>query len=509
MKRDKISPMEKCAFDIGRGMCACGGACPYTDGCQQALECDKFAYGDIGVKTSAMAKQAAWKDVSDKAKAIVASGGVAIVEDNAEQIRAYVMSGQVADRFPVTDGGPYEVILAKRTWDLKSNVGGWIQGYLCDCKWGYYNSGQPGNRWQGRFCSHAYAALLEANARARGDFMRNKAAGRSASFMDDAWFDRNGVSVWIGDVVEFEGDEYEILSDFDGLGYRAVDTSNREWGEVFLDKYDIELSEKVGRLVMSDYNDFDIDDEPEDVRRAFDELVEMLRSSSYEGLSQNLDAICRDPKLLQLLRMGFGSGEFAELSMDGSMAYIPVGQLNPMQNEIGLPNSLAYPLSGQADPEIYFQSNVTVGGPIVTLNGTYIIDGHHRWSQLYMMNPDAAIEAVNYTCSNPDPEDALRVFQGAIAATHGTVPHSDGGVANVYAMSSSEIYGWIDGEMVEDCELSIIWHTDADDRDEAIQYLVDNAMSLPKPSPSAPDRKYMPQTDELSLETIEEGYEDI
>lgn len=693
VKEDNIARMERCAFDIGRGMCSQGGGCPYDDGCQQALECDRFAYSDTGVKTSAVSKQAAWEDVAAKARAIVATGGVEIVSSDANEIRAYVMSGQLDGEFPVTEGGPYEVILSKRTWDLRPNVGGWVQGYLCDCKWGFYNSGQPGNRWRGRFCSHAYAALLEANARARKDFTRSKAAmyggkwndrnfymgtcatwrfvpywltddGQGFSVNDEGlddffegdddgafmplvgvnpeypskepdyvsksgsmywythdgvyrvsshwgddigtcdWYivdgnndqggsrddrngercgfcewrdfehrsftpshildgdgfelveitpqmlwdgyvhygggewpyygedvkmgsarramdvrtsvnkfvDRNGTELDFGDKVEFEGEVYEITGydTANGRGYvvtpvDAEDEWSREMGELFLDWYD--LSESA--VKTADFSDFNIDDESDEVRSAFDELVDMLQSSSYEGLSSNLDAICQDPKLLQLLRMGFGSGEFADLTMDGSLSYVPVEQLNPMQNEIGLPNSLAYPLSGQADPEIYFQSTATIGGPIVTLNGTYVIDGHHRWSQLYMMNPDAAIEAVNFTCSNPDPEDALRVFQAAIAATHGTVPHSDGGVANVYAMSADQIHDWIDGEMVEDCELSIIWHTDAEDREGAIDYLVDNAMSLPQPDPSAPDRKYMPQTDELALETVEDGYVEV
>ena len=126
-----------------------------------------------------MKKSAKWEDVKAKGEAIVAAGGVEIVNENSSEIEAYVMSGDVEGEFPVFDGGPYHVILSKRSWDNKPNVGGWIQGYLCDCVWGSYNSGEPGPRYQGRFCSHAYATLLVANARARNEFMNDRTASAS------------------------------------------------------------------------------------------------------------------------------------------------------------------------------------------------------------------------------------------------------------------------------------------------------------------------------------------
>lgn len=327
--------------------------------------------------------------------------------------------------------------------------------------------------------------------------------------------------------LEVYRDTYEVFEVGDQFYYDLSGDPNKYWeiieidydnDELLMESYNGEQQWFTADYIADDLASEDffrlakkaaLEDEPDEVKQAFDDLIQMLQSSSYEGLSQNLDAICNDPKTLELLRMGFGSGEFADLEMDSSLSYVPVSQLNPMQNEIGLPNSLAWPLSGKANPDMYFQSNVTIGGPIVTLNGSYIIDGHHRWSQLYMMNPDASIEAVNFICSNSNPEDALRVFQAAIAATHGSVPHSDGGVANVYAMSENEIYSWIDGEMIDSAEVAIADFIGAEDRDGVISYLVDNALSLPKPSPGAPDRKYMPQTDSMALDTVEDGYTEV
>ena len=54
---------------------------------------------------------------------------------------------------------------------------------------------------------------------------------------------------------------------------------------------------------------------------------------------------------------------------------------------------------------------------ILTFAGKYILDGHHRWSQIMMMNPDAqvAIDDLQPTGVLKNPEDALKVMQLAIA----------------------------------------------------------------------------------------------
>jgi len=54
---------------------------------------------------------------------------------------------------------------------------------------------------------------------------------------------------------------------------------------------------------------------------------------------------------------------------------------------------------------------------ILTFAGEYILDGHHRWSQIMMMNPDAqvAIDDLQPTGVLKSPEDALKVMQLAIA----------------------------------------------------------------------------------------------
>ncbi len=152
------------------------GECPYKNGLA-AVRCSIFCPHEESLKKlSSIEKVAAWKDVAAKGRAIAAAGGVEIVRDDSDEIEGYVMSGVVAGQFPVSDGGPYDTILSKGSWVKAPNYGGWIQGYLCDCDWGFYHGGMADgvHRFAGRFCSHAMALLIVANARARGEFMNDR-----------------------------------------------------------------------------------------------------------------------------------------------------------------------------------------------------------------------------------------------------------------------------------------------------------------------------------------------
>lgn len=155
------------------------GTCPYSNPQDRIISCSLSAV-DVTEKTSSIEKRAAWADVKAKAEAIVATGGVVITRDDSDEVDATVMSAQVADKFKVTQGGPYDVILARRGWNKSPNYGGWIQGYLCDCKWASFHDGAPGfngrSGWQGRMCSHALATLIESNARARKEFFGDRTA---------------------------------------------------------------------------------------------------------------------------------------------------------------------------------------------------------------------------------------------------------------------------------------------------------------------------------------------
>lgn len=249
----------------------------------------------------------------------------------------------------------------------------------------------------------------------------------------------------------------------------------------------------------------------EDTEEAFDKLVDMLRKTSYKDLGSALEDIVNDPKLYALLAEGFGDGELANVKMSNAPTSIPVTQLLPSQSEIGLDNSLSYPLK-QDCSHLFTGKPIQIVAPIITYRRTFVIDGHHRWSQLYMMNPKAKISAINFNYTQESPYRALRNFQGAIAVANKEVPKSYSKVNNVYDMSESEIAKYVDEHITDACWKSLVKVGVCEDRDSAIDYIVGNALLLKSDNPpfaNAPDREYMPQTNEKSIEIAEEGQTNI
>ena len=254
------------------------------------------------------------------------------------------------------------------------------------------------------------------------------------------------------------------------------------------------------------------DEEPvsEDPEEAFADLVDKLRETSFENLGDELEDIIDDPKLYALLSEGFGNGELTSVTMSTSAEAIPVQRLIPLQREIGLDNSLSYPLSG--DPSYCFNPPVTVVAPIVTYNGTFIVDGHHRWSQVYMMNPDASINAINFNYGDQNPLRILRNFQGAIAVAEGEVPSQVVGVADVYSMGEDQIRSYIEDNIGQTCVDIVCNEVGLDSEDEVVEYILGNVMDLKQyaiPYGDAPARKDMPQTTEDAIDIAEDGQTNI
>jgi len=129
-----------------------------------------------------------------------------------------------------------------------------------------------------------------------------------------------------------------------------------------------------------------------------------------------------------------------------------------------------------------------------------------------MMNPSAKIAAINFNYSEQSPYRALRNFQGAIAVAHKEVPKSFSKVNNVYEMSEDAIEAYIDKNMKDVCWQSLVEQGVCEDRDSAIEYILGNIMDLKADNPpfaSAPERQYMPQTNEKSIKIAQEGQTNI
>ena len=93
---------------------------------------------------------------------------------------------------------------------------------------------------------------------------------------------------------------------------------------------------------------------------------------------------------------------------------MPVADLIPTQRFIDLNQSVGFPL-GSADNLLRDVTNKKGFGPI-TVSGEHIIDGHHRWSGIFSIAPDATISVVNLDFQGENVADKLAAAQIAVGA---------------------------------------------------------------------------------------------
>ena len=154
----------------------------------------------------------------------------------------------------------------------------------------------------------------------------------------------------------------------------------------------------------------------------YTEFIQKLTGKNPPSQGESVAEI--DPKVTKVLSLGKEDMKIEdEVIPVNDAANLPVKNLFPTQAQIGLLDSIGFvafilpenaknALSGKADFK---------GERILTANNKYILDGHHRWSQTYLMNPDATIPALNLTLNVKDENEMLKVVQLAIAATYGSI----------------------------------------------------------------------------------------
>ena len=145
----------------------------------------------------------------------------------------------------------------------------------------------------------------------------------------------------------------------------------------------------------------------------------------YLDFIAKLGDAANDPKLKAAIASGLADGDKEDDVFNFTVEVgIPVKGCRPTQNEVVIKNSLAFPLNSddKGSLETLLTStkgkSYTAGGPIVVFSdGTtnYVIDGHHRWSQVHVVNPNAYITGLVMTSkSEKDPKEVLKAVQMAI-----------------------------------------------------------------------------------------------
>lgn len=245
--------------------------------------------------------------------------------------------------------------------------------------------------------------------------------------------------------------------------------------------------------------------------------------AQYEAFVTSLSQKAADPKVLAVIQAGNKDGNADDDKFTMTKTDLEVELLRPTQNEIDVDKSLGYPLGNFETFKKFAEGtgkSFTLKSPIITFNGQYVIDGHHRWSQVYACNPKAKISAIDLKHPNLDPIEVLKAVQGAIAASSNKVETQAVEGMNLLKIDRTSFEAW----MSKAVNLSFYGNLGADDglmdilrsasvsmnevevsqekfkeaQDLLLNYLWSNTKVMQtksQPVDGASPRDFMPQTD--------------
>ena len=231
-----------------------------------------------------------------------------------------------------------------------------------------------------------------------------------------------------------------------------------------------------------------IEDNPE-AMKVYNKMIELIQDKDYDETVDFVDEIVKDPKLKFLLSLGLG-GDFSNLKLKLKKTNIPAKRLIPTQNEIGTDETLKYLVQGK-DIDVCFEKTTIVKKPIVTFQGTFIIDGHHRWSQIFVTNPDANIVCIDIT-GNLSPLSMLKAVQCTIGSNTGKLIRKDIQGKNLYDTTEKELRKYFKDNLSDSVRENLLKYYEDPEGS-----LVQNVIQLQrnnKPILNAPNRGEMPQT---------------
>ncbi len=133
----------------------------------------------------------------------------------------------------------------------------------------------------------------------------------------------------------------------------------------------------------------------------------------------------------------------------------PVSHLFPMQNEIDIAKSLLGPLHNNPDlVNTYLQAVIAPvlveGKQVVAGNGrAYINEGTYRWSQLYLINPQAIIQTIDQVYLD-EPFEGIKVLQVQVMKELGRLPDQPiVSTGDLLTMSPSDFETWVTANIVQ------------------------------------------------------------
>jgi len=145
----------------------------------------------------------------------------------------------------------------------------------------------------------------------------------------------------------------------------------------------------------------------------------------------------------------------------GGAVDIDLNKLDASQNEVGKNQSLENVMLGRnatwdginwGDVDWLVASMapgavITFKNPLLgakTKDGMVVLDGHHRWSQAFMVNPQAKVNVAFADASSLTADQTLKAVHLAILAKTGASKTKGAKGGNLFAASESDVKGFLD-----------------------------------------------------------------
>ena len=226
-------------------------------------------------------------------------------------------------------------------------------------------------------------------------------------------------------------------------------------------------------------------------------IIDLFKKRNYHDSIGMLNQMAQDDKFRVLVDAAFGGDSneaLGSVSLIESKEYKRTKSLASTQSEIDITKSLAWGLRGGegSDPNaqiavanidrIFEGKSVKLGEgeglPIVTF-GSFIIDGHHRWSQVYCFNPSATMACVDFE-GDLSPLQMLKAIQGCIAAIKkDKLPQAIVEDRNMLTASEKAIKDYVSKNILDEViERIKHYKKELKDKDAVVDYITSNCMSM-------------------------------
>ena len=214
---------------------------------------------------------------------------------------------------------------------------------------------------------------------------------------------------------------------------------------------------------------------PSDPEKAYELLVDKIRQGSDGKQKEALETVLSDDKLHFIFEEGFKDNNLKDVRISPAPMSHHASAIVLIHFLIGLDEALDRVLT--QDCSMFFGDTVNLIAPIVIYRKYFLLDGLKRWSQIYLINPEAHIFIVNLNNLGNGTFRILARFR-EWAAEQKVDANRNPILYDAYKMTKDEIRNFIEERIQDVCWKSLVNAGVCKDRTSAIEYLISNVWSL-------------------------------